>query len=179
MSSTPFNLASINVPDLTGMVVKGDKTIGSGSFADVWKGTYTQPSRVKVDVRRCTVTGCTHSHLGAGCGENPKIGLVIRQRSRRKDHQGEPCPRRFDSPGTLLLSLTFQKLLREARVWCTLHHSNVAQFVGIYYEKRGAYHIPCMVSRFYKRGTLKANLSNIADEQRLKFVCALSLLLKK
>jgi len=53
----PFNLASIDVLDLTKLVAKeGAKAIGSGSSADVWKGRYTRPGHRPVLVRRCAIT---------------------------------------------------------------------------------------------------------------------------
>ncbi|KAG0708610.1 kinase-like domain-containing protein [Suillus ampliporus] len=126
-----FNLANIAVLDLTGMVVTtGDKEIGRGNFADVWKGTYTRP------------------------GHRPVVVAVKILRSALFSNR----------------RLAEKTMRREAKLWSTLHHPNVAQFVGMYYQEMGGYTTPRLVSTFYERRTLKDNLGNIQDNQRLKLL---------
>ncbi|OJA08541.1 hypothetical protein AZE42_02456 [Rhizopogon vesiculosus] len=133
MSSTAFNLASIDVRDLTGMVVKqGRNAIGKGSSADVWKAKYSRSGHRPVDV----------------------AVKILRSTSLSDKRVAEKFIR---------------KLLREARVWSTLNHPNVAGFIGIYYEQIGGHRIPCLVSHFYEKKTLSDNLANLTERQRVKF----------
>ncbi|KAG2043905.1 kinase-like domain-containing protein [Suillus americanus] len=73
-----------------------------------------------------------------------------------------------------LATKTIRKILREAKVWSTLSHPNVAQFIGVCYQKETGgygYYIPHLVSVFYERRTLKDNLGYIQnDHQRLKLL---------
>jgi serine/threonine protein kinase len=71
-----------------------------------------------------------------------------------------------------LAAKTIRKLLREAKVWSTLNHPNVARFIGVCYQDQiGGYRIPRLVSVFYERRTLKDNLVHIqSDHQRLKLL---------
>ncbi|KAG2132291.1 kinase-like domain-containing protein [Suillus bovinus] len=131
-----FNLANIHVADLTGMVVTtGNRAIGSGSFADVWKGIYyAQP------------------------GHNYTVAVKILRPWLLSDMR--------------LARKTIRKILREAKVWSTLNHPNVARFIGVcYQEGMGGNRIPRLVSVFYEGRTLKENLAHIhGDHQRLKLL---------
>ncbi|KAG1746358.1 kinase-like domain-containing protein [Suillus lakei] len=71
-----------------------------------------------------------------------------------------------------LAAKTIRKISREAKVWSTLNHPNVARFIGVcYHQERGGYCTPRLVSVFYERRTLKDNLVNIQnDHQRLKLL---------
>lgn len=131
-----FDLANIHVPNLTGMVVPiGNCAIGRGSFADVWKGIYTQPG-----------------------GGRYTVAVKILRPMLLSDRR--------------LAMKSLRKILREAKVWSTLNHPNVARFIGVYYqEEMGGYCIPRLVSVFYERKTLKDNLPYIqSDHQRLKLL---------
>lgn len=131
-----FDLANINVPDLTGRVVTtGNFAFGRGNFADVWKGIYTQPGH------RATT-----------------VAVKILRSALLSDRR--------------LAAKTLRKILREAKVWSTLNHPNVARFIGVcYQEEMGGYRTPRLVSVFYERGTLKDNLGYFQNEwQRLKLL---------
>ncbi|KAG1878875.1 kinase-like domain-containing protein [Suillus subluteus] len=71
-----------------------------------------------------------------------------------------------------LATKTIRKILREAKVWSTLNHPNVARFIGVCYQQEsGGYCIPLLVSVFYERKTLKDNLGYIQnDHQRLRLL---------
>ncbi|KAG2102838.1 kinase-like domain-containing protein [Suillus discolor] len=56
---------------------------------------------------------------------------------------------------------TKRKILREAKVWSTLVHPNVARFIGVYYvQDTQGVPIPRLVSVFYRNRTLKDYLVN-------------------
>ncbi|KAG1802932.1 kinase-like domain-containing protein [Suillus plorans] len=69
-----------------------------------------------------------------------------------------------------LVDKTIRKILREAKVWSTLNHPNVARFIGVYYQDVRGYPIPRLVSMFYKNRTLKDCLVHIHNDQRLKLL---------
>ncbi|KAG2048049.1 kinase-like protein [Suillus hirtellus] len=57
------------------------------------------------------------------------------------------------------LLVCLQKIWREAKIWSTLDHPNVARFIGVYYEQdTQRSRIPRLVSTFYRNGTLKDRL---------------------
>ncbi|KAG1782024.1 kinase-like domain-containing protein [Suillus placidus] len=131
-----FDLANINVPDLTGMVVTtGNFAFGRGSFADVWTGIYTQSGHRPVTV-----------------------AVKILRPALLSDRR--------------LAAKTLRKILREAKVWSTLNHPNVARFIGVYYQgEMGGYRTPRLVSVFYEKRTLKDNLGYFQNQrQRLKLL---------
>ncbi|KAG1824440.1 kinase-like domain-containing protein [Suillus subaureus] len=133
-----FNLANVNVLDLTGSVVKtGNHAIGRGNFADVWKGLHTEWNG------RVTI-----------------VAVKILRPALLSDRR--------------LATKTIRKILREAKVWSTLNHPNVAQFKGVCYGQDiggYGYYIPYLVSVFYERRTLKDNLEYIQnDHQRLRLL---------
>jgi serine/threonine protein kinase len=70
-----------------------------------------------------------------------------------------------------LATKTARKILREAKVWSTLNHPNVARFIGVCYEQERGEYIARLVSMFYERGTLKDNLGYIQnDQQRVRLL---------
>ncbi|KAG2104031.1 kinase-like domain-containing protein [Suillus discolor] len=69
-----------------------------------------------------------------------------------------------------LMDKTIRKILREAKVWSTLNHPNVARFIGVYYQDIRGYPIPRLVSMFYKNRTLKDCLVHIHNDHRLKLL---------
>lgn len=71
-----------------------------------------------------------------------------------------------------LAAKSIRKIVREAKVWSTLNHPNVARFIGVCYQDEiGGHRIPRLVSEFYERRTLKDNLVHIqSDRQRLKLL---------
>ncbi|KAG2055496.1 kinase-like protein [Suillus hirtellus] len=69
-----------------------------------------------------------------------------------------------------LVDKTIRKILREARLWSTLNHPNVARFIGVYYQDVRGYSIPRLVSVFYKNRTLKDCLVHMHNGQRLKLL---------
>lgn len=74
--------------------------------------------------------------------------------------------------GQRLAAKTRRKIAREAKLWSTLNHPNVARFIGVwYYQEPGGYCTPRIISVFYERRTLKDNLGYIqSDHQRLKLL---------
>ncbi|KAG1903386.1 kinase-like domain-containing protein [Suillus fuscotomentosus] len=69
-----------------------------------------------------------------------------------------------------LVDKTIRKILREAKLWSTLNHPNVARFIGVYYQDVRGYSIPRLVSVFYKNRTLKDCLVHMHNDQRLKLL---------
>ncbi|KAG1788670.1 kinase-like domain-containing protein [Suillus plorans] len=139
-----FNLAKIDVDDLTGMVVTtdiGNRPFGSGSFADVWTGIYTTQGysyTVAVKILRSSLLS----------------------NNRIADKTIRVCKSFIHRSSFLLVCL--QKILREAKIWSTLDHPNVARFIGVYYEQHTQrYRIPRLVSTFYRNRTLKDRLVHI------------------
>ncbi|KAG1831629.1 kinase-like domain-containing protein [Suillus variegatus] len=61
---------------------------------------------------------------------------------------------------------TIRKILREAKIWSTLDHPNVARFIGLYYEQDTQRNrIPRLVSTFYRNRTLKDRLAHIHNDR--------------
>lgn len=65
-----------------------------------------------------------------------------------------------------LVDKTKRKIWREAKIWSTLDHPNVARFIGVYYEQDTQRNgIPRLVSTFYRNGTLKDRLVHYHNSQ--------------
>ncbi|KAG1794370.1 kinase-like domain-containing protein [Suillus plorans] len=55
---------------------------------------------------------------------------------------------------------TIRRLSREMKVWSTCVHPHLALFIGICYETIQGYRVPCLISPFYKNGTIMQYLEH-------------------
>ncbi|KAG2159128.1 kinase-like domain-containing protein [Suillus bovinus] len=62
---------------------------------------------------------------------------------------------------------TIRRLLRETGVWSTCIHPHLAPFIGICYEVTREYRFPCLISPFYKNGTIMQYLKHNANVVRM------------
>jgi serine/threonine protein kinase len=62
-----------------------------------------------------------------------------------------------------------QKLLREAKLWSQLDHSNITPFYGICFDL-GLPSAPCLVCPYFKNGNVAAYLEDNPDADRMRLV---------
>lgn len=62
---------------------------------------------------------------------------------------------------------TMRRLLRETRVWSACVHPYLAPFIGICYEVTRGYQVPCLISPFYKNGTVMQYLEHHPNVVRM------------
>jgi len=93
-----FNLAHINVHDLTGMVATTSHgPVGRGNFADVWKGTYARAGHKPVVVRtpRLPVTCIGFAHISVQVAVKVlRTALLSDRRLAEKVMRVNPFPHR-------------------------------------------------------------------------------------
>ncbi|KAG1854146.1 kinase-like domain-containing protein [Suillus subalutaceus] len=62
---------------------------------------------------------------------------------------------------------TMRRLLRETGVWSTCIHPHLAPFIGVCYEVTRGYQVPCLLSPFYKNGTIMQYLKHNSNAVRM------------